>query len=102
MCHGDYRKHLLQRIDNKASIRVTRVLASQPLQGAQFRWVLFRCSSRQVYSEGVDDVRVRGGGGISGHNGISDFSLTSGKGRLMPERQHWLFKSGLKIKNRVT
>ena len=56
------------------------------------------CSSRQVYSEGVDDVRVRGGGGISGHNGISDFSLTSGKGRLMPERQHWLFKSGLKIK----
>ena len=56
------------------------------------------CSSRQVYSEGVGDVRVRGGGGISGHNGISDFSLTSGKGRLMPERQHWLFKSGLKIK----
>ena len=53
-------------------------------------------------SEGVsDDVRVRGGGGISGHNGISDFSLTSGKGRLMPERQHWLFKSGLNIKKIV-
>ena len=53
------------------------------VRGSNPPLVVFKSSRREGRKESVRwDGSV---GGISGHNGILDFSLTSVKGRLMPD-----------------